>query len=84
MENFRDLYLEHALKRWVSDRRPPKGLRAHLLRRLNFEALHEQQPDILQAYILPANQVLGWSFAYAFYGVVRAYDAALTGVSVMV
>ena len=83
MDNFRDVYLEHALKRWVRAHQPPKGLRAQICQRVGLEARREQA-DILQAFILPSNQVFGWTFAYSLFGTVRNCDTALAGVSVQI
>lgn len=81
MDNFHDVYVQHALKKWVSRCRPSTSLRSRLLHRLAFDTLRDQS-GILQAYILSSNQILTWSFVYTFQGVARS-DMALTGVRVV-
>ncbi len=75
MDNYRDNFLKRTLKQWADLPRPPGSLRARLLWRVAVSTAQDH-PDILQAYILPANKRIEWSFAYAFQGMVRPYDTA--------
>lgn len=81
MDNFRDVYVQHALKKWVAGHKPAAVLRSRLLRRLALECIRDQS-DILQAYIFSSHQILTWSFAYSFQSAMRS-DIAMMGVRVV-
>ncbi len=78
MDNFRDVYLQQALKKWAGACQPPANLRARLLKRAASPA-EQELPDLFQAFVLPRRRSQEWSLTFAFQGVVRSYDTMFIG-----
>lgn len=78
MKNFHDLYLESRLKNWVSQKRPPDQVRAHLL---IAAAATPQQRSLADVWNRDSGvyQPPDWSPFFTSWIVVNAHNGGLTG-----